>query len=125
MGRAFPRQPAQLKSGSERKGTGIHHRRLHFFLHLFDRRHRDSFQIFFQKVQTEDRDHDLCLPHVHVKNFPLNFCFPSLTGCSSMDSTVSYHKSSAYSRTQGQPVQNSLDKAYSTIMKSSGLRTEP
>ena len=35
------------------------------------------------------------------------------------------HKSSAYSRTQGQPKRNSLDKAYSTIMKSSGLRTEP
>ena len=39
-----------------------------------------------------------------------------------MDSTVSYHKSSAYSRTKKQPVQNSLDKAYSTIMKSSSLR---
>ena len=84
-------------------------------------RHMDSFQIFFQKVQIEDRDHDLCLPHVHSKNFPINFCFPSLTDCASMDSTVSYHKSSAYSRTQGQPVQNSMNKAYSTIMKSSRL----
>ena len=79
-------------------------------------------RFFFQKVQIEDRDHDLCLPHVHSKNFPINLCFPSLTGCSSMDSTRSYHKSSEYSRTQGQPVQNSLDKAYSTIMKSSELR---
>ena len=49
----------------------------------------------------------------------------NLTGSSSMDSTVSYHKSSAYSRTKGQPVRNSLDKAYSTMMKGSGLRTEP
>ena len=48
----------------------------------------------------------------------------NLTGSSSMDSTMSYDKSSAYSRTQGQPVRNSLDKAYRTMMKSSGLRTE-
>ena len=49
----------------------------------------------------------------------------NLTGSSSMDSKVSYHESSAYSKAQRQPVRNSLDKAYGTMMKGSGLRTEP
>ena len=34
-------------------------------------------------------------------------------------------RSSAYSSSHGQPVQNSLDRASNTMIKSSGLRTEP
>ena len=48
----------------------------------------------------------------------------TFTSSSSMDSALII-RSSAYSSSHGQPVWNSLDRASNTMMKSSGLRTEP
>ena len=48
----------------------------------------------------------------------------TFTSSSSMDSALII-RSSAYSSSHGQPVRNSLDRASNTMMKSSGLRTEP
>ena len=138
MGRAFHRQPAQLKSGSRRKEPLIplHFLKIqnkhppqkqHFFLRLSDRRNRDSFQIFFRRFRLRPETMIFVFPMFTQKTVLSISAFQvfNLTGSSSMDSTVSYHKSSAYSKTQWQPVRNSLDKAYSTMMKSSRLRTEP
>ena len=135
MGRAFPRQPEQLKSGSRRKEPLIP---LHF-LWIQDKHPsqktaylpthvRDSFQIFFfRRFRLRPETMSFVFPMFTQRIFLSISAFQvfNLTGSSSMDSTVSYHKSSAYSRTQGQPVRNSLDKSYSTMMKSRGLRTEP
>ena len=48
----------------------------------------------------------------------------TFTSSSSMDSALII-RSSAYSSSHRQPVRNSLDRAYNTMMKSSGLRTQP
>ena len=48
----------------------------------------------------------------------------TFTSSSSMDSALII-RSSAYRSSHGQPVRNSLDRASNTMMKSSGLRTEP
>ena len=57
--------------------------------------------------------------------------FPSLTFCIVTFSSSSFiyiapiSRSSAYSSNNGQPQRNSMDRASNTMMKSSGLRTEP
>ena len=106
--------------------TSIQHRRRHFFLHLSDRR-QGFFPDFFRRFRLRPETMIFVFPMFTQRIFVSISAFQvfNLTGSSSMDSTVSYHKSSAYSRTKGQPVRNSLDKAYSTIMQGSGLRTEP
>ena len=48
----------------------------------------------------------------------------TITSSSSMDSALII-RSSAYSSSHGQPTWNSLDRAFNTMMKSSGLKTEP
>ena len=48
----------------------------------------------------------------------------TFTSSSSMDPALII-RSSAYSSSHGQPVWNSLDRASNTMIKSSGLRTEP
>ena len=48
----------------------------------------------------------------------------TFTSSSSMDSALII-RPSAYSSSYGQPVRNSLDRASNTMMKSSGVRTEP
>ena len=74
------------------------------------------------------------MPDSIIFVFPMFTCRPffsisvlhvcTFTSSSSMDSALII-RSSAYSSSHGQPVRNSLDRASSTMMKSSGLRTEP
>ena len=138
IARAVPRHRAHLNSGSGRKGPLMP---LHF---LCTQRLQPP-----QKIALELPTPDRQTPQGYFPDFfstsrlmpdSIIFVFPmftrrpffsisvfhvcTFTSSSSMD-TALIIRSSAYSSSHRQPVRNSLDRASDTMMKSSGLRTEP
>ena len=81
----------------------------------------------FQHVQPNTGDQELRLRHIHTQrpffSMAAFHAFSLLLHCSSESAMIT--RSSAYKSSHGAPVRNSRERASSTRMNSSGLRTEP
>ena len=80
-----------------------------------------------QDIQPKPRSHELCFSHVYMKTLGFQSLLPRLDTFNTFlkRSIAMITRSSAKNSSQGTPTLKSLDKASSTMIKSSGLRTEP
>ena len=78
-----------------------------------------------QEVQSCTADHDLCLSCIYFQPFLLHCFFPSQEPPDTFLKRFSDDNKVIRIEAQGTPERNSRDKASSTMMKSSGLSTDP
>ena len=79
-----------------------------------------------QEVQSHTADHDLCLSCIYSQSFLLHCFFPSQEPPDTFLKRFSDdNKVIGIEVLSGDPERNSHDKASSTMMKSSGLSTDP